>query len=90
MKKDLIELASQCNQDETDRYILVITEFRDEFNPYNGNNINKSILLHILTIIPINSTVDSSEFTYLIAISHKHKDNIINKTTYIESLNRLV
>ena len=64
-------------------------EFCDEFNSYNSNNINNSILLHTLTIIPINSTIHSSKFTYLIAISHKHKDNMINETIYIESLNRL-
>ena len=53
------------------------------------NSINNSMLLHTLSILPLDSTIDSSKYVYLVVISHKYKDDIICKTSYINSLNKI-
>ena len=37
----------------------------------------------------LNSTIDSSEFTYPVAIRYKYKNNTIKETSYTKSLNKL-
>ena len=95
VKKGLIKLAAEIRSHtpkdcSIKRRIVCITEFRDDFNPYHGNNINNSITLHTQSIIPLDSTIDSKEHTYPVAIGHKHKDNMIIETYYIETLNEIM
>ena len=78
---------SDCNGSIIKRYIIITLEFYDDFNPCNGNNTNNSVTLHNLSIISIDSTMDSNEFTYPVTIGHKHPENMIKETAFIESLN---
>ena len=74
----------------TKRRIVCITEFRDDFNPCDSNNANNSITLHTLSIILLDSAIDSKEFTYLVAIDHKSKDNVIIETHCIKTLSKMI
>ena len=87
LQNELKMLARQCPQEDVDRYVVIYKEFRDEFNPYKTSNTNNSILLHTQSILPIDCTVDTSEFTYPVACGHKHVDNMVHEKTYIETLN---
>ena len=69
---------------------MCIKEFRDEFNTYSTNNTNDSILLHTMSIVPVDSTVDTPEHTYPVACGHKDKNNMIHEKHYIETLNELM
>ena len=65
-QKNLIKLAlgTQENTQKdnaTKKRIACITEFHDDFNPYNGNNGNNSITLHALSIILLDSTMHSEK-----------------------------
>ena len=55
----------------TKKFVACITEFCDDFNSHNGNNANNSIILYALSIIPLDSTIDSKEHTHPVAIGHK-------------------
>ena len=89
IQEELIKLASEYPKDNTNRCIIYCNKFCDEFNLYATNNTNNSVLLYTFSITPLDSTIDSSEFTYLVAIRYEHKDNTIKKTLYIKSLNEL-
>ena len=95
LRKKLIKLASEIRSNNATnspvkKRIVCCNDFRDEFNPYNGNNVNNSITLHNLSIVPIDSTVDSNEYTYPVAIGHKHKDNMFIETHYNKTLNEMM
>jgi len=95
LRKKLIELAAKIRntkgyKEGTKKVIVCFAEFRDDFNPYNGNNVNNSITLHTLSLVPIDSTVDSNEFTYPVAIGHKHMDNMLIETHYNTTLNEMM
>ena len=54
-RKELLKLASEIrkgttNNCPTKKRIVCFKEFRDDFNPYNGNNGNKGITLYALSI----------------------------------------
>ena len=72
------------------KIIVCFTEFCDDFNLCNTNNTNNSVTLHNLSPVPVDSSIDTNEFTYLVAIRHKHKDNMINKIFFIETLNKMM
>ena len=89
-QKEIIDLARRCPQEDNDRYIICIKEFRDEFNPYSTNNTNNSILLHTMSIVPVDSTIDTPEYTYPVGCGHKDKNNMIHEKFYVETLNELM
>jgi len=95
LRKKLIKLASEIRSNNATnspvkKRIVCCNDFHDEFNPYNGNNVNNSITLHNLSIVPIDSTVDSNEYTYPVTIGHKHKDNMFIETHYNKTLNEIM
>ena len=61
MQNELIELASQCPNDDRDTHVICHKDFRDEFNPRAKNNTNNSATLHALSLLPLDSDVDSIE-----------------------------
>ena len=81
---------SDYNNSTIDKFVVCFTEFRDDFNPYNSNNANNSVTLHQLSIVPVDSTYDSNEFTHPIAIGHKHKENLLNENFFIKGLNKMM
>ena len=70
--------------------MVCLKEFHGKFNPFKGNNADNSITSHALSIVLINSTIDSHERTYLVAIRHKHKENMIIKTHFNNTLNEMM
>ena len=90
LQKELRKLALNIMKFTTkdssiEKLIASFTEFYDDFNP--RNNFNNSIILHNLSIIPIDRSVDSNEFTYSVAIGYKYKENMTIKTFCIKSFN---
>jgi len=47
------------------------------------------MLLHALSILPLDSTINSSKYMHPVATGHKHKDNIIYEISHINSLNEI-
>ena len=95
IRKELIKLAtniwkSNIHINRVKKRIICFNEFWDDFNPYASNNVNNSITLCTLSLLPIDSTVDSNEYTYPVAIGHKHKENMIIETHYNSALNEMI
>ena len=89
LQEELVKLASMHLINDRDVYIIYCKEFCDEFNPHATNKTNNSVILHTFSTLPCDSTIDSSEFTCPIAVVDKYKNNIINETSYVDSINDL-
>jgi len=70
--------------------IVYFTEFCNDFNLYNTNNTNNSITLYNLSLVLVDSSIDTNEFTYPVAIRYKLKDNMINEMFFIKTLNKMI
>ena len=70
--------------------IICHNDFRDKFNPYNRNNVNNSITLHNLSLLLIDTTIDSNKYTHLVAIRHRYKNNILIKICHNKTLNEII
>ena len=85
LRNDLINLVSKirnsfANVNGMKRRINCIKEFHNNFNSHNDNNVHNSITLHILSIVLIDSTIDSYEHVHPVAIRHKYEENMLIKT----------
>ena len=70
--------------------ILCFVEFYNNYNSCNSDNISNSITFHNLSIIPIDSSVESNKFTYSVAIGHKDKRTMTIKTFYTKTINEII
>ena len=84
--RDLVEKSMNLNHDLN---ILVFSKFRDGFSPCANLTSNHNLILHAFALLPTDATVDCCMNTYLIALGHKARDDILTKTTCIEEINKL-
>lgn len=95
LRKELLKLALEIRKCTTNnspkkKRIACFNEFRDDFNPCNGNIVSNSITLHALSIIPIDSTVDSNEHAHHAATEYEHKESMIIETHCNKTLNKMM
>ena len=81
---------TDCNKSTIEKCIVYFTEVRNDFNPCNSNNVNNSVTLHQLSIVPIDSTYDSNGFAHPIDIGYKNKENLLNENFFMKSLNKMM
>ena len=70
---DTRNLANQCKETQEDINTIVYSEFRDGFLPYSLMTNADGLLLHTLTLLSIDSTVDNSIYAHPITLGHKQK-----------------
>ena len=75
---DMRNLANQCKETQEDINMIVCSEFRNGFSPYSLITNKDGLLLHTLTLLSIDSTVDNSIYAHPITLGYKLK-----KTHYI-------
>ena len=62
-------------------------EFRNGFNPCTSLTTSDSLLLHTLTLQPIDPTNDNAICTCSITLGHKNKDKMLIENTCIDEMN---
>ena len=60
---EIKELMARCSSVNKDADTLVVKKFKDGLNSNHGSNSNDSVILHTLTLQPIDSTIDNSTHT---------------------------
>ena len=67
-------LANQYKETQGDINITVYSEFGYCFSPYSLITNKDGLLLHILTLLSIDLTVDNSMYTYPITLGNNQKN----------------
>jgi len=72
LQKELKKLSLKYLKDRNKRYKVCYKEFYNDFNLYLSNITNNSVLFYMLILLPLDSSIDSSKFTYPTGCRYKY------------------